>query len=74
MEVMRHPTPNKFGDAFDGPEMWASLTSNLQRTASNRSDVWLQSCRNWLKNYPEAAQMVSTAISFPSLFGCLISL
>nr|VDC65322.1 unnamed protein product [Brassica rapa] len=37
MEVMRHPTPNKFGDAFDGPEMWASLTSNLQRTASNRS-------------------------------------
>lgn len=33
----RHATPKKFGDAFDGPEMWASLTLNLQRAAPNRS-------------------------------------
>ncbi|KAF8102813.1 hypothetical protein N665_0194s0026 [Sinapis alba] len=46
------PTPNKFGDAFDGPEMWASLTSNLQCAAPNRSDEWLQSCRNWVKIIP----------------------
>ena len=33
----RHATPKKFGDAFDGPEMWASLTLNLKRAAPNRS-------------------------------------
>ncbi|CAN7010967.1 unnamed protein product, partial [Brassica oleracea var. botrytis] len=33
----RHATPKKFGDAFDGPKMWASLTLNLQRAAPNRS-------------------------------------
>ncbi|CAN7053453.1 unnamed protein product [Brassica rapa subsp. trilocularis] len=49
MEVMRHPTPNKFGDAFDGPEMWASLTSNLQRTASNRSGVFPSAGVVWSK-------------------------
>lgn len=81
-------TPNKFGDAFAGPEMWASLTSNLQRAASNRSgsmSLSFESSSRLLinsmmpsldlfgrcvvaelqklgKDYPEAAQMISTAM------------